>query len=475
MLGKFLPSISMIFLAAVLGGCTSLGELKTSSPVVASYWHATLPHGGRSSELLSWWAGFKDPSLDELIQLAETENAEIQKAVANIDKARATLDSSRAGLFPSLDGSASVTRSGTVGGSANEVAALTSRSGGLDARWELDLFGRTKRQAEAAASRAQGQVWSWHEARISVAAEVGDYYVQYRACRQLERLYRDEFASQRETINVTEKSAQSGLISTSDLALARASAATSSSNLTAQRANCEIIVKSLVQLTGGDEPVVRSLLKQGKGRIPQPSALRIASIPAEVLRQRPDINALEAEVAASIADVGAAKADLYPSLSLSGSISISASSVAGASAPWSFGPALSIPVLDGGSRRAAVRSAVADYDIAVAGYKSGVLNAVSEVETALIRVNTALRRITDAKTAADNYQSYFNSVDENWKSGGVSILDREEARRSAQSAAITLIEIRRDAVQYWIALYKSLGGGWSVTNPSVVASINGTD
>jgi len=108
-----------------------------------------------------------------------------------------------------------------------------------------------------------------------------------------------------------------------------------------------------------------------------------------------------------------------------------------------------------------VRSAVADYDVAVASYKSGVLTAVSDVETALINVNTALKRISDAKIAADNYQSYFRSVDENWKSGGASILDREEARRSAQSAAITLIEIRRDAVRYWIALYKSLGGGWS--------------
>jgi outer membrane protein TolC len=110
-----------------------------------------------------------------------------------------------------------------------------------------------------------------------------------------------------------------------------------------------------------------------------------------------------------------------------------------------------------------VRSAVADYDIAVASYKSGVLQAVSDVETALVNVNTALKRIHDAKIAADNYQSYFRSIDEKWKSGGASILDREEARRSAQSAAITLIEIRRDAGRYWIALYKSLGGGWSAT------------
>lgn len=465
--------ISIVAAVALLAGCTSMGELRPSSTVTPTYWHATLPHGGRSADLLEWWASFKDPALDRLLNLAERENPSVQEAVANIDKARATLDSARAGLFPSLDGSATATREGNTGTGTNRIAAGTSKDGALDASWEIDLFGKTKKKTQAAASRAEGQIWSWHDARISVAAEVGDYYVQYRACRQLERLYRDELASQRETIRVTEKSARSGFTSMADLALARASAASSSSNLTAQRGDCEIIVKSLVQLTGGDEPSVRGLLDQGKSSIPQPTAVRIASVPADVLRQRPDINALEAKVVAAIADVGAAKADLYPSLSLTGSISLSESTVTGRSIPWSFGPALSIPLLDGGSRRAAVRSAVADYDIAVASYKTGVLTAVADVETALVRVDTALRRIADAKTAADNYQSYFRSVDENWRSGGASILDREEARRSAQSAAITLIEIRRDAIQYWIALYKALGGGWSSPSGISAASGNG--
>ncbi|WP_320203276.1 efflux transporter outer membrane subunit [Agrobacterium rosae] len=467
-------SFSVFATAVVLTGCTSLGELKPVASVVAAHWHATLPHGGRSSDLLAWWASFKDGSLDALLRMAEQDNPSIQEAVANIDKARATLDSTKAGLFPSLDGSASATREGNKGDDLNRLSAGTTKSGGLDASWELDLFGKTKKQVQAAASRAEGKVWSWHDARVSVAAEVGDYYVQYRACRQLERLYSDELASQKETIQVTEKSAQSGFTSTADLALARASAASSSSSLTSQRGACEILLKSIVQLTGGDETAVRKLLDHGPSRIPQPSQLRITSVPAEALRQRPDINQLETEVVATIADVGAAKADMYPSLSLSGSISISQSTVTGRSVPWSFGPALSIPLFDGGSKRAAVRSAVADYDVAVAGYKDGVLIAVSEVETALVNVNTALKRINDAKSAADNYQSYFRSIDQNWKSGGASILDREEARRSAQSAAISLIEIRRDAVQYWIALYKALGGGWASPVNVDVASLNGT-
>ena len=467
-------SLTLLATMAILTGCSIPGELKPSTPPIAAYWHATLPHDGHPAELVEWWASFNDPSLTTLLGLAERDNPTVDEALANIDKARATLDSARVGLFPSLDGSASATREGNKGRDGNRLSAGTVKTGALDTGWELDLFGKARKEEQAAAARAEGQVFSWHDARVSVAAEVGDYYVQYRACRQMERLYRDELASQRETIRVTQKSAQSGLTSIADLALARASAAASSSSLTAQRGDCEIIVKSLVQLTGGDEPAVRTLLDRGKSRIPRPSALRMTAVPAEVLRQRPDVRALETEIVATVADVGAAKADLYPSLSLSGSISITESTFTGRSVPWTFGPALSIPLLDGGSRRAAVRSAVADYDIAVARYKSGVLMAVADVETALVRFDTASQRINDARTAAENYQSYFNSVDQNWKSGGVSILDREEARRSAQSAAITLIEIRRDAAQYWIALYKALGGGWSAADAALAASSNGT-
>jgi len=102
----------------------------------------------------------------------------------------------------------------------------------------------------------------------------------------------------------------------------------------------------------------------------------------------------------------------------------------------------------------------------VAAYKSGVLSAIAEVETALVRIDSTRRRIGDASGAASNYRAYFNAIDANWKAGGVSLLDREEARRSAQSAEITLIEIRRDAVRYWIALYKALGGGWDAATLS---------
>ncbi|MGV1989184.1 efflux transporter outer membrane subunit [Agrobacterium sp. 22-221-1] len=450
-----------VAICLTVSGCASFTELRSSDLKVANVWHATLPHDGRTSDLVSWWSSFNDASLSGLLLAAQQENPDLASAAADIESARATLASSRASLFPGVDGSVSVERSGTNGDAANRVAAATTSSGALDASWEIDLFGKNRQTSEAARLRVHEQIANWHDARVSLAAEVADDYIQYRACRQLERSYSIELASQRETIRATETAATSGLTSSADLALARASAASSSSTLISQRAECELLVKSLAQLTGGDETRVRQLLSKGKTDIPTPKNLRITSVPAQTVRQRPDIGALELELAASIADIGAAKADLYPSLSLGGSVTISSSTLTGQSLPWSFGPALSIPLFDAGSRRAAVKSAIADYDKAVASYKSGVLNAISEVETALVRVDSTRRQISDAVTAARNYRIYFNSIDTNWKAGGASLLDREEARRSAQSAEITLIETRRDAVRYWIALYKALGGGWN--------------
>jgi multidrug efflux system outer membrane protein len=426
----------------------------------AADWQARLPHNGQFKELLDWWDMFDDEGLKSLLAIAERENASLAAAAANIRQARANYESQKSNLLPTLDAATSVTRSGTNAKETQKVAASTTRSGALDAAWEVDLFGKARNNAKAADARTASSTADWHDARVSLSAEVADYYVQYRACRLLVATYRQELASQRETIKATEMSASSGLKSTADLALVRASAASSSQSMTAQEADCELIVKSLTEITGGDEGRVRDLLKKGRKGIPAPQRFKMA-VPADLLRQRPDLRSLEWDVVAEAYELGASKADLYPSLSLAGSITFNANNVSGKSIPWSFGPSLSLPVFDGGLRRAAVRSARAELDSATANYRAGILAAVGEVEAALVRLDSSSRQLRDATIAAREYNTYFKSVDENWRAGGASVLDREEARRSAQSAELSVIELRRDTVRYWIALYKALGGGWT--------------
>jgi NodT family efflux transporter outer membrane factor (OMF) lipoprotein len=187
-------------------------------------------------------------------------------------------------------------------------------------------------------------------------------------------------------------------------------------------------------------------------------------VPAELLSQRPDLAASEREIAAASADVSVAQADRLPRISLAGSIGRSSVRIGGASFDgntWSFGPALLAPLFDAGRRRAAVDAAEARYDEAVAVYRERVLAAVREVEEALVRLDAAERREADAQLAAQGYAEFLAAAESQWRVGTVNLLDLEQARRSSLAANAGLLQVQRERVVAWLALYKAMGGGWA--------------
>lgn len=456
--------ITLLACVLALAGCAAVGpDYKAPEAATAAQWQTALPHSGQETSLENWWAQWNDPNLTRLIEAALADNPSLDKALASIASARASLASANAGFAPSLDGSASVTRARQQQQSGT-TSTLTSRSAGFDASWELDLFGKVRRSAEAAQASLQARVDDWHDARVSLAAEVADTYVQYRACLLLVDAYTQELASMEKTAQATDVSVKAGFTSRADGSLARASLASTQSSLQAQRVQRDLLVKSLVALTGLDEAQLLAQLAQWDGggkALPQPAVFRVASLPADVLRQRPDVASLERALAAASAAIGAAQADLYPSLSLSGAVSISASSLASGITSWSFGPALSLPLFDGGKRRAAVASAEADYQSTLAAWRQGVRGAVKEVEQALVNLDGVAYRSERAALAAREYRAFLEATEVRWHAGSVSLLTLEEARRSALSSQIESLTLQRDQVQYWIALYKAVGGGWT--------------
>jgi len=467
-------ALAGLAVAAIVSGCAVGPDYRPPEPEAPTVWQSPLPHGGSLVRMEDWWNSFDDPLVTELIAAAEEDSPTLAKAWANIEKARANLRSTQSNAYPGLTGSASASRSNQSQSSTSVGAAETSRSAGLDASWELDLFGKVRRNTEAARARMGERTNDWHQARISLAAEVADTYVQYRGCLMLVNAYERQLISAQATEKATTASVSGGFSAPADASLARAAAASTFSTLTEQRGTCDILVKSLVYLTGMEEPRLRQQLSKAGTKIPQPAALAVNNIPANVLRQRPDVASLERELAATSAEIGAAKADLYPSLSLSGSITFTAASVPMISSPsWSFGPSLSLPIFDGGKRRAAVTSAEATYQGALAGYRDGVRTAVKEVEQALVYLDTAAKRAESAESAARHYDSYFKATQQSWRAGMTNLLSLEEARRSALSAEVTLIGLQRDRVQYWVSLYKKLGGGWqagdSARSPDALA------
>ncbi len=461
----FLRAALWASLTMALASCAVGPNYREPVPDAPLVWHAPLPHEGDVGAIAQWWRQFDDPLLEQLIAMAEADSPSLTKASANIEKARATLTSAKAGGLPTVTAGGSATRGKQQTQTGAEVISETS-NGALDASWELDLFGKARRSAEAAQARVDARVNDWHEARVSLAAEVADTYVQYRGCGLLAEAYERELSSMTQTEQATVALVQAGFRARSEGALARAGSASTRSTLVSQRGQCDLLVKSLVSLTGTDEASLRALLTPGSAKIPGPAALDVRSVPAQVLRQRPDLASLERELAAASAEIGIAKADLYPSLSLSGSITVSASELTPSATTWSFGPSLSIPLFDGGKRRAAVANARAGYTAALADYRQGARNVVKEVEQALVNLDSAGRRSEDADIAAEEYRRYFQATEANWRAGRENLLTLEEARRRALSAEIQKITLQRDRIAYWVALYKALGGGWQSDSPA---------
>lgn len=430
-----------------LAGCGVPILRPDAKQVVAAQYDAAVPQANAELDI-DWWSRVGDPQLTQVLALSRTHSPDLRSAAANVMSARAQAGQSSADLYPEATGTLSATVEET------EPAGRTeSRSALLDAKWEIDLFGKLRNGARAAKVRAQAEEVSYAGSYVSLAAEVANEYVDYRACKLAEAEYRNALRSQQETVTATRSLVDAGMSAAPDLSLARANVANAEINLTSQQADCKVAAQSLSRVVGVSQSQIDAVLAKGGG-LPSAKTFRVASVPAEMLRQRPDVIEAEQRFAATLLDLKVAQASLYPSLSLGGSVTASDTS------SWSFGPALSLPILDGGAARASVRVANADALIAAESYRSTVLTAVSEVDGALTRLAAARANLSSAESLVQQYQAYFDSVDEDWRAGGASLLDREDARRQVQSARITRINQRKALLVQWITLYKAVGGGW---------------
>jgi multidrug efflux system outer membrane protein len=221
-----------------------------------------------------------------------------------------------------------------------------------------------------------------------------------------------------------------------------------------------------------EEPALRQRLAARSG-LPRPAAIAVDTLPARLLAQRPDIAAAERALQATNAEIGYAEAQRYPSISLSGSagrvqLSTGGSAVTG----WSLLPAISLPLFDGGVRRAEVKAAEAAHAEAYAAYRQAVRDALKETERALVRLDAAARRETGAAAAARDYERYVSASDDRFKLGSGSLFELEDARRSYLGVQLTLLTVQQDRVLAWIALYKAVGGGWQAEDAHSLTTID---
>ena len=459
--------LSVLALSAcvlALSGCAITMPATKVDAAVAPQWQAPLPHQGTVGALSQWWQQQGDPLLVELIEAAQAVSPSVAQAVARVESARAQRTTANAALLPKVDGSIAASR----GVSQPNVPVATTQTIGLQATWELDLVGANRAVSNAADAQFQGTQAQWHDARVSVAAEVASTYYSLSTCYQLLDVARKDAASRRETARLAEISHKAGFTAPAASALARASAADGSSRVTQQSAACDLDTKALVALTGLAEADLRTKLAVALAKPAQAAPVSIASVPAQTLTQRPDVFAAERDVVVASAQVGNAKAQRYPRLTLSGNVGAMRYSSMGAETnldTWSFGPlALTLPIFDGGQRKANVVAAEANYTQAVAVYRAKVRQAVREVEEALVNLQSTDARKQDAEVSTQGYAESLAATQSRYGQGLANLVELEDARRSALASQSAQLSLALERNRAWVALYRALGGGFEPSN-----------
>lgn len=439
-------------------------------------------------DLTRWWSSFDDPVLGQLVEQAAAANLDVAQAVARLRQAREALVISRSDFFPSVSGSGGYSRTEPLKGGGTTVTlpdgtVTTTDSGGrgsfslgLDASYQFDLFGGVRRQVESSRAQYQAAGFDYATTLLSVESEVARNYVLARAYQAQLGNARASLTIQDDNLEIAGFRVQAGLVSSVDVEQARASRAQTAARIPSLEQQYNAAVSRIGVLTGQAPGALKPLLSTPRA-IPSGPASVGADIPANVLRQRPDVRAAERDLAAATAQIGVAKAQLYPALSISGSLDTNAGGIGGLFNTITGGlfAGVSQAIFNGGRLNAQVRSSRAAADGAFAAYKSAVLTALEDIENAIVALQSAQERERQFAIALDAANNSAILARSQYRSGLTDFTTLNTQEGALISARDGLVQARSDKATALIALYTALGGGWDASvTPAAPPDTDGT-
>ncbi|HWU48533.1 MAG TPA: efflux transporter outer membrane subunit [Asticcacaulis sp.] len=441
---------SLLAFAIGVSGCTLAPRYERPGLPVAQDW--SVPAPAASDARLSWRSLFTDPALQKTIELALTNNRDLRVATLNVQKARAQYGIERAGLFPSLDASGSGTKTHTDASGDND--AYTAN---LGLSWELDLFGRVQSLKNAAKEDFFASQENRNAAQISLIAAVADAWIGLAADQDALKLAQQTYASLNDAYGIAQKQAGFGAISDLDLNQIETEMEQARANAAAEATAVDQDKAALTLLVGADIPA--DLLPSGLSDAIVAESVPVG-LPSDVLLNRPDVLAAEHDLKAYNADIGAARAAFFPSISLTGSAG-SASNQLGdlfksGSGKWSYGANISVPIFSGGANLNALRSAKVSRDIAVAQYEQAIQSAFSDVNSALAvraRIDERLQAQSASSQAA---QRSLDLSQARYQAGADSYLTLMTAQRTLYASQSSLISLKALKAANLVALYAAL-------------------
>jgi multidrug efflux system outer membrane protein len=453
-----LPSLLAVAVALALSGCASLVPRSTEvAPAIPAQWPAAAAAGTVDVADIGWRDFFVDPRLQSVINQSLDNNRDLRVAVLNVEKARAQYRIQRADRVPAVGVQGQMTRSG---GDAPVTEQFSANLGVVE--FELDLFGRVRNLSQAALQQYFAEAANRRSAQLSLVAEVANAWLTLGADNEQLRIAQATLASYEDSLRLTEARRQLGGASALELSQTRTLVETARTDVARFAGQVAQDRNALVLLAGG--PVDDTLLPTTE--VTEVAALRPlpAGVPGEVLLRRPDVMAAEHTLLSANANIGAARAAFFPSISLTGSIGSASSELSSlfdsGTRVWSFMPKLNLPIFQGGKLRANLGVATADRDIALAQYEKAIQSGFREAADALVLNDSLDAQLASQQAlvaAAEQAQTLSQA---RYDAGLDSFLTLLDARRTAYTARKSLVSTQLAQQSNQVALYKVLGGGW---------------
>ena len=460
-------------LALALGGCASLDErqsvvMSNATVAIPDAWSVPdFPFDANThqgTDLAAWWQRFGDTQLERLIDAALSNATDVRTAQARLRQARAARDLAVANLYPSLGVSADVARSRSGTGAGGSGKSQTAYSVGFDASWEPPVFGGLSDAADAAQADAAASEVNLKSTRASLAAEIAREYVSLRLAQQRLAIIRANVESQAETLQIAQWREMTGLVTRLDVEQARASLEQSRAALPDLEQAYTEAEHRLSLLTGQVPGSLHGVLQASRPLPKTPDGIAVG-VPADTLRQRPDVRAAELALRAEIARTAQSEADRYPSLNLSGSFgwrSFSLSTLdSGASLVRSLAAGLMAPLLDAGRIESRIAAQTAVQDQAFIAWEKALLTALEDVENAMAAYTNGRERIDARRRAAVAATVAAELAHAQYQAGLIDFARVLEAERTQLTTQDTLVSAEADVIIAIIQLYKALGGGWT--------------
>ena len=462
-------------LLTLLAGCSLIPAYQRPAlPVSAQYPADAGPAGmDPAAADIGWRDFYTDPTLQRLIALSLANNRDLQIATLDVAQAEAQYRVDRASLFPAVDANAELdtyhTPQGIVG---NSTSAMNYREYSLGVgavSWELDLFGKIRSQAKAQQEAYLSDADTALSAQIALVSQVAAAYYTWLADREALQISEDTATAQEHSLQLTQMSASRGIYTAMDVAEAQTTVDTAQANVAMYTRQVAQDMNEIVLLAGTPLPVT---LEQQMDAIPGlDAAPRLpdvpAGLPSDLLERRPDIRAAEHQLLAANANIGAARAAFFPSITLTASGQTASSGLSGlfgaASGAWLFQPNISVPIFAAGANFANLDIAKLEKRIEIATYEKTIQSAFHDVADALTARGTYVAQVQAQQNLVDADGRYYQLADMRFEAGVDNYLGVLVAENSLLSARLALVSLQLAAQQNAITLYMALGGGWQET------------